>query len=274
KSFAERQGIPRQYRLGDIAQLAADVERLRDLNARIQALPWLNLLGDVGTEVTHLAGVRATLRFAKVLGDSVHSCTDILTVSPFHDTAGAILETVSGVRANLANLMELELAARERVAGLAGSLTGDRNTPIDQMIQRLDRSMTHADSVEEWSQLLLRRDEVAKERGLPILESVGEARPVALAELYEAALWWSLARRVFDVHPELKGMTGSSQNTARRRLRDTENRILELNRREIAAKLCRVPIPEGSDRGPRSEWTGAALVRRQSELQRPRIAIR
>src|SRR5439155_12141496 len=58
------------------------------------------------------------------------------------------------------------------------------------------------------------------------------------------------------------------------RFRAIDRQLLELSRQDIAAKLCRLEAPLGKDTGPKNEWTQLALLRYQTQLQRPRIAIR
>ncbi len=95
-----------------------------------------------------------------------------------------------------------------------------------------------------------------------------------LGEAYGRVFWRSLARKAFEQHAELKSLSGTTQDRARDRFRATDQRLMELSRQELAAKLCRMDPPLGNDTGPMSEWIELSLIRRQSQLQRPRIAIR
>ena len=99
-------------------------------------------------------------------------------------------------------------------------------------------------------------------------------RPERMGEAYKRVLYRSLVRLAYEEHPELKRLSGLRQEEARDRFRELDREILDLERQEIAARLCGRPITSGNSAGPRSSWTQLALVRHQIALQRRHLPIR
>jgi very-short-patch-repair endonuclease len=193
----------------------------------------------------------------------------------FHEDIDIRLTESEALRQTLSRELAAALEASEavgRVAGSSASLL--THLSVEDLERQLAVAVEAPEALEEWSSYLRLRAEVVEAGAAVVLEAYGDDVPEGLPEAYARAFWWTLARLVFAQHPELSRLAGTTLAGTRQRFQEADRRLLELNAREIASKLCRRSIPPGSGRGPRSEWTDLALIRAQTQLERPRIAIR
>ncbi len=186
------------------------------------------------------------------------------------------LAKLAGLRERLGAELDREESTARTATSLVGVSEGDSfsGVTLEALGGKLGVALGALDSIGEWSAYLKLREEVVAAGAYGIVECYGDRSPEGLPEAYARAFWRSLARKMFGQHETLNAIAGSGVEAARQRFREIDRRVLKLNQQAIAAKLCQEHIPAGTDRGPRSDWTNLALIRHQTQLQRPRIAIR
>ena len=95
-----------------------------------------------------------------------------------------------------------------------------------------------------------------------------------VAGVVEAVWLHSAAETIVRSDPTLSSHLGQAHETLRRSFQGLDRKWLELNRRELAARLARADVPAGSRTGPRRDWTGRELIAHQCGLDRPSMHLR
>lgn len=89
------------------------------------------------------------------------------------------------------------------------------------------------------------------------------------------AVWLrSAAEVIVRGDPTIFNHAGHAHEGARRSFQKLDTEWLDLNRRELRAKLARKPVPPGSRSGPRSDWRERELLAHQCSLERPSMRLR
>lgn len=147
--------------------------------------------------------------------------------------------------------------------------------PVQTLQAWCDSALAAPEGLDGWSGWLKARADVDDE-GLSIIvdayQRAGHFENIEVA--FQRALWRSIIRKVYDDHPRLMRFTGVEQEKARKRFRELDKQIIELNREKLAADLSQRIVPRGLASGPKGNWTDKALIQHHANLQRPRIPIR
>ena len=165
-------------------------------------------------------------------------------------------------------------AAVDEKAFLGGSA---ETSNFSEIVRRLERALTDEFGITDWMQYHLARQAVANSQAAPIADVFdGIDEPGArLADVFELCLVRTLIRSALGTDAkELAQLGGATLDDARARFAILDKEINQLEARRIAADLQRRKIEYGNDRGPKSEWTGEALVRNEVKKRRKHLPIR
>jgi very-short-patch-repair endonuclease len=95
-----------------------------------------------------------------------------------------------------------------------------------------------------------------------------------LADVLEAVWLRSAAEVIVRGDPTLSNHAGHAHEGVRRSFQKLDTEWLDLNRKELRAKLARKPVPPGSRSGPRRDWRERELLAHQCSLDRPSMHLR
>lgn len=124
---------------------------------------------------------------------------------------------------------------------------------------------------------LLRIEEEAASLGMrDLLAAWTQAgrRYAGVAWAVEAVFYRSAAEMLMRNSPVLARHNGRSHEQVRERFRELDREILVLNRRMIAAKLHKRPVPPGLRAPSVKDYTDNQMLIHQTGLQKPRISLR
>ncbi|MCC6947020.1 MAG: DUF4011 domain-containing protein [Bradyrhizobiaceae bacterium] len=147
---------------------------------------------------------------------------------------------------------------------------------ITFLLEKCQLASQNADSLDKQVQLLSTEVE-ANNLGLGELIRCWPAAGLAysgVAWAIEAAFYRSAAETLMREHSVLARHAGNTHEQVRSRFQKLDKEILELNRQMIAAKLQSRPIPAGSRAVSTRDYTDNEMLRHQTGLQQPRIALR
>jgi very-short-patch-repair endonuclease len=116
-----------------------------------------------------------------------------------------------------------------------------------------------------------------REVGLGPLLDLLQSRRVPLADLGKAArriVYQSIARAAIAISPPLAGFTGEQYEGRRKEFRELDHKLKRLRQTKLASDLARRPIHPGTDRGPKKQWTGRAVVENEVSKQQRHIPTR
>ncbi len=117
----------------------------------------------------------------------------------------------------------------------------------------------------------------ARANGLGSIIDAWIADDLAYAQLsgvIEAVWLRSAAEVIVRNDPALSNHAGHAHEGVRRSFQDLDRQLLDLNRKELRAKLARKPVPAGSRSGPRRDWRERELLVHQCSLDRPSMHLR
>jgi hypothetical protein len=164
------------------------------------------------------------------------------------------------------------------VSELSGSAKGYElySTGLRGIAARAREQIERHEELPQWLQYL-RWVRQAKEWGLAevtALADAGTLRPDELLPSFRFVFFNSLARAIFESHPELSQFTGITQEELRRQFASLDREIIRLNPQRLAHMIDRRYVPQGRSTGPVGQWTDLALVKHEISKQRRHIPIR
>jgi len=145
-----------------------------------------------------------------------------------------------------------------------------------EVAARLDEAIARPEQLATWTGYLAARHDCVHV-GLKGLLVAFEGRPLSAPQLtaaVERVFWRSLAREALAEHPAVGRFRGVQIEKARERFRTLDEQIIALQRKTLAAELCRRPIEAGYRGVSRKEDTGLVLIQREIEKQKRHIPIR
>jgi very-short-patch-repair endonuclease len=185
------------------------------------------------------------------------------------ESLGAALKREAEARAQALHMSDLDSQRFFESDSLA-------ETPLTATTARIGRALAARDELPAWIAYQQQRAEV-EEMGLsPILEACEAANAplLHLVAAFEHVFLGTVLHQAYKRYPELQGLSGTSQETARRHFQALDPRIIDLKRQQLTRTLARSPITSGRNWGPRREWTDLHLIRYQLTLQRRHIPVR
>ncbi len=141
---------------------------------------------------------------------------------------------------------------------------------------RLARALDAPAKLAVWTAWLLARQDCV-DSGLGGILDTFQGQPLEAARLsaaFDRVLYRTLARAALAEHPELGRFRGLQLDKARERFRRLDEEIIQLQRKALAAELCRRPIDPGYRGDYRKDDTGLVLVHHEIGKQKRHIPIR
>lgn len=148
--------------------------------------------------------------------------------------------------------------------------------PLDAVIAKCLRAVQNPDALEKQIDLLSIELE-ADGLGLGDLLRRWTAKGMRYAGVgwaVEAVFFRSAAEKLMRDLPVLARHAGNTHEQVRANFQRLDREILELNRKLIAAKLQRRPVPPGRRAPSVKDYTDNEMLSHQTGLQQPRIALR
>ncbi len=117
----------------------------------------------------------------------------------------------------------------------------------------------------------------AREKGLGSLIDLLERHGLPMQGLGNTTrrlIYQSMARSAIVRSPALVNFTGHQHEQRRKQFQTLDHELKTLRQRHIMADLARRPIDPGSNAGPKSSWSGKALIENEAGKQKRHISIR
>lgn len=102
----------------------------------------------------------------------------------------------------------------------------------------------------------------------------GRIPPPAIKAGYNLAVNDLLARQILKENPTLAQFSGNAQVQRQKQFRDYDEKLKALQRERIAWRIAQNEVPPGTTGGRVSEYTGLALLRHQTGIQRRHLPLR
>jgi very-short-patch-repair endonuclease len=192
---------------------------------------------------------------------------------------------ISDLRAIRARLNDAINAAREAWSRVKdggkvdeGSFFGAalEKTSVADALRRVDRALEVPDQLVVWIGYLVAREECVA-RGLAGIVDALARQALEAAQLSDAldlVFWRTLARAVLAEFPALSQFRGPQLEKARERFRHLDEEIIALQRKALAAELCRRRPDPGYRGVRRKDDTGLVLVNHEISKRKRHIPIR
>ena len=151
-----------------------------------------------------------------------------------------------------------------------------RDLAIGNGTVRIARALDAPDQLVVWTAWLVARQDCF-ENGLGGIIEAFANQPLAASRLSAALdriFWRTLARAALAEHPVLARFRGLQLENARERFRRLDEEIIQLQRKALAAELCRRPIDPGYKGDYRKYDTGRVLVNHEIGKQKRHIPVR
>lgn len=151
-----------------------------------------------------------------------------------------------------------------------------KDMPLARIRHCIQRALAARDELTAWIAYSRQRAEVEEMGQQPILRAYEEVQtPLKHIEVaFEHVFHRAILSHAYKQYPALRGFSGTSQETARRRFQELDRNIIDLKRRKLAAQLSRMPIPAGRNFGPRREWTDCHLIEHEISKRQRHIPLR
>jgi very-short-patch-repair endonuclease len=142
--------------------------------------------------------------------------------------------------------------------------------------ERVERALNAPDQLTVWTTWLVAREDCAASGLVAIINAfagqhLGAAR---LSAALDRVYWRTLARAALAEHPALSRFRGLQLEKARERFRHLDEEIIGLQRKTLAAELCRRPIDQGYRGDHRKDDIGLELVQHEIGKQKRHIPVR
>jgi hypothetical protein len=151
-----------------------------------------------------------------------------------------------------------------------------RDLSIGNSGTRIARALDAPDQLVVWTALLVARQDCFDNGLGGIIEAFG-SQPLESSRLsaaLERVFWRTLARAALAEHPVLGRFRGLQLENARELFRRLDEEIIQLQRKALAAELCRRSIDRGYKGDYRRDDTGIVLVHHEIGKQKRHIAVR
>lgn len=281
--LANRCALNPNVALGECGNLAAEVQRYRDLHAYLHDGNQAEAL--LGTSYagpdTELAPLVATAAYAQQLEDA--NLPTELTQWLLASDQASRLHRVQDLAHQIGECVQRLHRDRDALYAL---------TPIDTKAwlgfddlletQPLELStvLEKAAQLPEELEALVddqRAEHLVLECGLQQLLDLFERakHPLQLLPIaYDRVLHQSIARAAVSRSPDLQRFAGMTHEKARERFRQLDRQLIELHRKQLACELMRRPVEQGTNTGSRKTWTGMRLIELEISKQQQHPPIR
>jgi very-short-patch-repair endonuclease len=157
-----------------------------------------------------------------------------------------------------------------------GGATAADALPLARIADRAATALESRGSLTEWLDYTRSRLSV-RNAGMGAIVNLAEASHVPPNEVrtcFEYVFYNSLAKAVFQLHPQLARFSGLTHEEVRKRFAELDRETILLERQRIAATVDRRPVPFGNSSGPVRTHTELALIHREVSKQTRHIPIR
>jgi very-short-patch-repair endonuclease len=150
------------------------------------------------------------------------------------------------------------------------------STSASFAVERINRALDAPDQLAVWTNWLVARQDCVDNGLSSLIEAFADQHldAVRLSAALDRVFWRTLARAAFGEYPVLGKFNGLQLEKARERFRRLDEEIIELQRKELAADLCRRGIDPGYKGITVKEHTGLELVHHEHHKQKRHIPIR
>ena len=150
------------------------------------------------------------------------------------------------------------------------------DVPASEVAKRIARAEDNPGTLQGWATYVSARHSVYRAGLGDLLEAydAAGARYANLEVAYERVLYRSLAHGAYSRHPELNRFSGLSQEEARRRFKQTDKEIIQLERQALRAQLSQAQIPRGNAEGKVKDKTELGLIKSMLQVKKPRTPLR
>lgn len=182
---------------------------------------------------------------------------------------------------------QLEAAARisrtgmehcQAISDLSGSAKGFElyNLNLNEMGSCAATLVRQHDALSQWLQHRRSADEAVTLglAELTRLADTGAIPPDQLLPSFKLVFFNSLARAIFQNHPDLWQFAGVTQEELRKQFASLDREIIDLNPRRLARSADQKPVPHGKSSGPVSQWTELPLLTHELSKQKRHIPVR
>jgi very-short-patch-repair endonuclease len=148
---------------------------------------------------------------------------------------------------------------------------------LDGIIGRTSRALDERHTLSPWLAYLRARIALGRAGGEQLRETAERNPDIDTSRLDVAAellVYGSLARRVYDLHPDLRRHEGFAHTNVREKFREYDLEIMRLQREQLAARVDERPVPEGVKSASVKSRTELALINHELGKQRAHIPIR
>jgi hypothetical protein len=200
----------------------------------------------------------------------------------FHSEHNSRISTLKSLRADLESARN-QASERWRNIAALGQIDEEAffGSPFDQSSLiasqiRIERALAAPDQLSVWTNWLVARQECIENGLSGIIKAFAneELEANRLSQALSRLYWRTLARSALAEYPILSRFRGLQLQSARARFRHLDEEVIELQRKALAAELCRRPIDPGYRGDYRKDDTGLALVRHEIAKQKRHIPIR
>ncbi len=275
-------GILLKVKFQDLPGLASELADIVQLGKQIEGNGEASrLLGEnfKGTKTDE----DAILESLEMAG-KIESCglPDSVCAPLFHRDYAERFETLQQFRKEAFSLLSAEKEVRAEifeVAALGENVyfgEAIEEHPIESVVRRVETSLQAGSELAAWIDFR-RAYKVLESEGLvPLIEQFREAETAFkdLVAAYDLALYRTLVRKAFSKHPALARFGGISQETARKRFREIDRKVVALRRKTLVADLAHRKIDSGVGTGPKKKYTGLALIENEIGKEKRHIPLR
>ncbi|AHE97556.1 DUF4011 domain-containing anti-phage protein Hhe [Thioalkalivibrio paradoxus] len=225
-----------------------------------------------------LATLEHTEELARVLDQGIG--TDLLRSAIYRHPDPDFFGTLSAFHTRMRDGWQQHLEQRDAFAEIT-ELDRDAwerrsDGTLAWLQSRNRRALEHAPSLANWVDYVRVRHqcEVAGFRGLAMALEAGTLQPQDVEQGYRLGIYDLLAREILKEIPGLARFSGNAHLALQTRFREYDEKLKQLQRQRIAARVAKNKAPEGSSGGRVSNYTELALLRHEVGKKRRHIPLR
>jgi hypothetical protein len=198
----------------------------------------------------------------------IHYCT---RASKLAELRGQLRQALDAVTTGWGSIKAA--AQVDDVAFLGSSLEG---CSAIAAAKRISRTLSTPQQLAVWTTWLIARQD-CQDAGLTgLIDAFAgeELESIRLSDALDRVYWRTMVRSAMAEHPGLGRFRGVQLDKARERFARLDEEIIQLQRKALAAELCRRPIDQGYKADYRKDDTGLELVHHEIGKKKRHIPIR
>jgi very-short-patch-repair endonuclease len=283
KLILDRLRVRGDWSVGESAALSAEIARMRQLGEELDASKIAaTVLGPAFQgRRTATAGLESSARHVRAVLQAglPIQLRDWLLQSPagkrltqLRAIATEAGESVQAIERAIAQIEAIVAVEYDKWLGRQSPLTADA-------AELREHALTAANDPGSLQTLIddARLLKEMREVGLGPLLDLLQSRQVPLVGLGLATrrmIYQSIARAVIALNPPLANFTGERYEAYRKEFRELDQKLKRLQQARIARELARRAVDAGTDRGPKRQWTGRAVIENEVNKQQRHIPTR